>query len=105
MLSQQAQQATVGRHLVIPDVKFKEESWGPCFVPPELTEIPYQPFSKSDRIGHAADFISGLYQQGQQQGQQQYPYGSSSGGGQSQQKSRAFGASEAAASSAFFFKH
>eukprot|EP00126_Sphaerothecum_destruens_P004710 Sdes_comp18344_c0_seq1m8089 len=36
--------------------------WGPCSVPEQFKDIPYQPFSKSDRIGKVSDWTGGTYQ-------------------------------------------
>lgn len=38
-------------HFVPPQIQDNPEGWGPCAVPNEFKEIPYQPFSKGDRLG------------------------------------------------------
>ena len=38
-------------HFVPPQIQDNPDGWGPCAVPNEFKEIPYQPFSKGDRLG------------------------------------------------------
>ena len=38
-------------HFVSPQIQDNPDGWGPCAVPNEFKEIPYQPFSKGDRLG------------------------------------------------------
>lgn len=42
----------------VPNVVDNEDGWGPCTVPDHFKEIPYAPFSKSDKLGKAADWTS-----------------------------------------------
>ncbi|EDS41530.1 eukaryotic translation initiation factor 3 subunit 7 [Culex quinquefasciatus] len=39
-----------------PQLQFNEEGWGPCELPDAFRDIPYQPFSKSDRLGKISDW-------------------------------------------------
>lgn len=34
-----------------PEIQDNPNGWGPCSVPEQFKDMPYQPFSKSDRIG------------------------------------------------------
>ena len=35
----------------LPDIQDNANGWGPCQVPEKFKDMPYQPFSKSDRLG------------------------------------------------------
>lgn len=39
-----------------PKVQFNEHGWGPCELPSFFKDMPYQPFSKSDRLGKICDW-------------------------------------------------
>lgn len=39
-----------------PTLQFNADGWGPCELPELFTDIPYQPFSKSDRLGKISDW-------------------------------------------------
>jgi len=42
-----------------PLVQYNEEGWGPdCELPETFRDIPYQPFSKSDRLGKICDWTN-----------------------------------------------
>eukprot|EP00239_Pterosperma_sp_CCMP1384_P000154 CAMPEP_0197848388 /NCGR_PEP_ID=MMETSP1438-20131217/8562_1 /TAXON_ID=1461541 /ORGANISM="Pterosperma sp., Strain CCMP1384" /LENGTH=548 /DNA_ID=CAMNT_0043460607 /DNA_START=50 /DNA_END=1696 /DNA_ORIENTATION=+ len=44
----------------VPDVPENEEGWGPVSCPESFKDIPYAPFSKSDKLGKASDWtVSG----------------------------------------------
>ena len=43
---------------VPPVVQENETGWGPCRIPDKYSELPYQPFSKSDRIGKVCPSVS-----------------------------------------------
>ncbi|EAT38179.1 AAEL009902-PA [Aedes aegypti] len=60
-----------------PQLQFNEEGWGPCELPDAFKDIPYQPFSKSDRLGKISDWT------GTAQTDKKYPnkYASQFGGG------------------------
>lgn len=38
-------------HFIPPVIEDNHDGWGPCAVPNAFKDIPYQPFSKGDRIG------------------------------------------------------
>ena len=38
-------------HFVFPTIQDNPSGWGPCEVPEEFKDTPYQPFSKDDRLG------------------------------------------------------
>lgn len=38
-------------HFVAPAVQNNSTGWGPCEMPEQFRDIPYQPFSKGDRLG------------------------------------------------------
>ena len=35
----------------LPHIQDNVNGWGPCQVPEKFKDMPYQPFSKSDRLG------------------------------------------------------
>ncbi|XP_035795336.1 eukaryotic translation initiation factor 3 subunit D [Anopheles albimanus] len=39
-----------------PQLQCNEDGWGPCELPDAFKDIPYQPFSKSDRLGKISDW-------------------------------------------------
>lgn len=41
----------IKEHFIAPAVQNNPDGWGPCELPDQFKDIPYQPFSKSDRIG------------------------------------------------------
>ena len=43
--------AEVKEHFIAPAVQNNPDGWGPCELPEQFKDIPYQPFSKGDRIG------------------------------------------------------
>ena len=45
-------------HFEKPTVQFNEVGWGPCELSMQFKEMPYQPFSKSDRLGKICDWTS-----------------------------------------------
>lgn len=45
-----------------PEIQDNPDGWGPFSVPEQYKDVPYQPFSKSDRLGKAADFTGNSYQ-------------------------------------------
>ena len=38
-------------HFVAPIIQDNPDGWGPCELPEQFKDMPYQPFSKSDRLG------------------------------------------------------
>jgi len=49
-------------HFIPPIIQDNPDGWGPCAVPAQFKDIPYQPFSKGDRIGKVADWTGTVYQ-------------------------------------------
>ncbi|KAJ3123983.1 hypothetical protein HK098_001469 [Nowakowskiella sp. JEL0407] len=43
---------------LLPSISFNSDGWGPTPESDELTDVPYAPFSKSDRLGKIADWTS-----------------------------------------------
>merc|ERR1711962_1142006 len=69
-------------HFIPPVIQDNAEGWGPCSMPTEFKDIPYQPFSKGDRIGKVSDWTGQFqdrkfwnkYQSQFGAGSQQYAY-------------------------------
>lgn len=38
-------------HFVAPIIQDNPDGWGPCELPDQFKDMPYQPFSKGDRLG------------------------------------------------------
>ena len=38
-------------HFVAPAIQDNPDGWGPCELPDQFKDMPYQPFSKGDRLG------------------------------------------------------
>eukprot|EP00118_Oscarella_pearsei_P014226 m.120524 g.120524 ORF g.120524 m.120524 type:complete len:159 (+) comp37734_c0_seq5:49-525(+) len=45
----------------VPDLQDNPDGWGPCELPTQFKGVPYQPFSKSDRLGKASDWTGNVY--------------------------------------------
>lgn len=45
----------------VPDVQDNADGWGPSSVPASLTDVPFAPFGKGDKIGRAADWTQSAY--------------------------------------------
>jgi translation initiation factor 3 subunit D len=43
-------------HFDMPELQYNENGWGPCELPDTFRDMPYQPFSKSDRLGKISDW-------------------------------------------------
>lgn len=43
-------------HFKLPPIEVNDEGWGPTTVPEQFKDVPFMPFSKSDRLGRIADF-------------------------------------------------
>lgn len=41
----------VAAHFLAPAIQHNPDGWGPCELPDQFKDIPYQPFSKGDRLG------------------------------------------------------
>ncbi|XP_065826633.1 eukaryotic translation initiation factor 3 subunit D-like isoform X2 [Oscarella lobularis] len=46
---------------LLPEIQDNPSGWGPCAVPSQFKDVPYQPFSKSDRLGKASDWTGSVY--------------------------------------------
>ncbi|XP_061433203.1 eukaryotic translation initiation factor 3 subunit D [Lethenteron reissneri] len=49
-------------HFVAPLIQDNHNGWGPCAIPEQFKDMPYQPFSKADRLGKVADWTGSTYQ-------------------------------------------
>lgn len=49
-------------HYAVPDISDAGDGWGPSTVPEHLQDIPFAPFSKSDKLGKCADWTNQNYQ-------------------------------------------
>lgn len=49
-------------HFVSPAIQENPGGWGPCSVPEQYKDMPYQPFSKGDRLGKVSDWTGATYQ-------------------------------------------
>ncbi|CAD5124348.1 DgyrCDS12637 [Dimorphilus gyrociliatus] len=47
---------------VPPIIQDNPDGWGPCTLPEQFKDMPYQPFSKGDRLGKVADWYGSTYQ-------------------------------------------
>ncbi|XP_042864625.1 eukaryotic translation initiation factor 3 subunit D-like isoform X1 [Penaeus japonicus] len=47
---------------VAPPIQDNPTGWGPCDVPEQFKDMPYQPFSKGDRLGKVSDWTGATYQ-------------------------------------------
>lgn len=45
-------------HFKPPTIQDNVTGWGPCDMPDQFKDMPYQPFSKSDRLGKVSNDIS-----------------------------------------------
>ncbi len=45
-----------------PVIQDNPTGWGPNTIPPQFKDMPYQPFSKSDRLGKVSDWTGSTYQ-------------------------------------------
>lgn len=48
-------------HFIAPEIQENPEGWGPCAISDQFKDMPYQPFSKSDRVGKVADWTGQTY--------------------------------------------
>lgn len=51
-----------GYHFKPPVVQDNPNGWGPCSLPDQFKDMPYQQFSKNDRLGKVADWTGNTYQ-------------------------------------------
>lgn len=45
-------------HFQAPAIQHNPDGWGPCELPDQFKDIPYQPFSKGDRLGKVGNKCS-----------------------------------------------
>ncbi|KAL3876087.1 hypothetical protein ACJMK2_033968 [Sinanodonta woodiana] len=64
-------------HFVPPAIPDNPNGWGPCSIPECYKDMPYQPFSKGDRLGKVSDWTGATYQDKRYLGK----YSSAFGGG------------------------
>ncbi|KAH8027023.1 hypothetical protein HPB51_001390 [Rhipicephalus microplus] len=56
--------STMTARFVLPPIQDNPTGWGPCAIPQQYQDMPYQPFAKSDRLGKvclAASRLSCVY--------------------------------------------
>merc|ERR1712212_1005865 len=46
---------------ISPVIQDNPTGWGPCQLPEKFKNMPYQPFSKSDRLGKVSDWTGATY--------------------------------------------
>ncbi|EHB15907.1 Eukaryotic translation initiation factor 3 subunit D [Heterocephalus glaber] len=44
-----------------PVIQDNPSGWGPCAIPKQFRDMPYQPFSKGDQLGKVADWTGAMY--------------------------------------------
>ncbi|KAJ8922962.1 hypothetical protein NQ315_001508 [Exocentrus adspersus] len=49
-------------HFVAPVIQDNPTGWGPCEMPDQFKDMPYQPFSKGDRLGKISDWTGAAFQ-------------------------------------------
>ncbi|KAF3422366.1 hypothetical protein E2986_11596 [Frieseomelitta varia] len=49
-------------HFQAPAIQHNPDGWGPCELPDQFKDIPYQPFSKGDRLGKISDWTTPAFQ-------------------------------------------
>lgn len=49
-------------HFISPTIQANDTGWGPSSVPERYKDMPYQPFSKGDRLGKVSDWTGATYQ-------------------------------------------
>ncbi|CAL1675908.1 unnamed protein product [Lasius platythorax] len=52
----------VAAHFLAPAIQHNPDGWGPCELPDQFKDIPYQPFSKGDRLGKISDWTTPAFQ-------------------------------------------
>lgn len=48
-------------HFIPPEIHDNPDGWGPCDIPRQFKDMPYQPFSKGDRLGKVSDWTGLTY--------------------------------------------
>lgn len=49
-------------HFLAPVIQDNPTGWGPCELPDQFKDMPYQPFSKGDRLGKISDWTGAAFQ-------------------------------------------
>ncbi|XP_060521877.1 eukaryotic translation initiation factor 3 subunit D [Cylas formicarius] len=49
-------------HFTAPVIQDNPTGWGPCELPEQFRDMPYQPFSKGDRLGKISDWTGAAFQ-------------------------------------------
>lgn len=49
-------------HFIAPIIQDNPTGWGPCELPDQFKDMPYQPFSKGDRLGKISDWTGAAFQ-------------------------------------------
>lgn len=49
-------------HFIAPVIQHNAFGWGPCEMPDQFKDMPYQPFSKGDRLGKISDWTGSSFQ-------------------------------------------
>lgn len=49
-------------HFTAPVIQDNPTGWGPCEMPDQFKDMPYQPFSKGDRLGKISDWTGAAFQ-------------------------------------------
>ncbi|KAJ1527670.1 hypothetical protein ONE63_007630 [Megalurothrips usitatus] len=49
-------------HFRAPEIQHNSTGWGPCDMPDQFKDMPYQPFSKADRLGKISDWTGAAFQ-------------------------------------------
>ncbi|CAG2063296.1 unnamed protein product [Timema podura] len=50
------------QHFKPPIIQDNATGWGPCDMPEQFKDMPYQPFSKGDRLGKISDWTGAAFQ-------------------------------------------
>ncbi|XP_074106697.1 eukaryotic translation initiation factor 3 subunit d1 [Cotesia typhae] len=65
-------------HFTAPAIQNNPDGWGPCELPDQFRDIPYQPFSKGDRLGKISDWTGVAFQDKKFTNKYQSQFGSGS---------------------------
>ncbi|XP_070581270.1 eukaryotic translation initiation factor 3 subunit D-like [Ptychodera flava] len=63
-------------HFIPPTIQDNAYGWGPCEIPEQFKDMPYQPFSKGDRLGKVSDWTGTTYQDKRYLGKYNSQFGS-----------------------------
>ncbi|XP_044731758.1 eukaryotic translation initiation factor 3 subunit D [Chrysoperla carnea] len=62
MTGNDSQGSHSGLHFKVPPIQDNPLGWGPCELPDQFKDMPYQPFSKGDRLGKISDWTGATFQ-------------------------------------------